>query len=492
MPNAQCPMPNIDYDIVIIGGSIAGYHAALSATQLHAKVALIVSADFSDHYNSSYQYILSEISQITQQSYNLANLEIFDKNIHLNPEFLNLKKGLFYANAVAKNLNQINSLSNLAAQGVDIIVGNGQFQSSPQLSFTVNERQLYSRTYLLANGSRPLIPNISGLDTIKYLTLANIWQFLETTTLPENWVIIGGVPQSIEIAQFLARFGCQVTLIVKNSQILPNLDLEIAQLLTAQLEVDGVRVLTQTQVTQIRHIDNKKWVQAGNKAIETDEFFIGIGQQPNLEYLNLPAVGVKLHQHRLVVNEKLQTTNQRIYACGDILGGYDIQNIGNYEANIAIENALFFPRLKVNYESVPWGIYSQPKLAQVGLTEKQARNRYSQKQILVFKQYFKTATAPQIQGEITGICKLVVLENGKILGCSILGIAAGELINLISLAISQNIKIQHLAKLSPIYPSYSEIIMETAREWNRHRINKNRALQELLLGFFNYRRDWNL
>jgi pyruvate/2-oxoglutarate dehydrogenase complex dihydrolipoamide dehydrogenase (E3) component len=131
-------------------------------------------------------------------------------------------------------------------------------------------------------------------------------------------------------------------------------------------------------------------------------------------------------------------------------------------------------------------------VAQVGLTEKQARNRYSQKQILVFKQYFKTATAPQIQGEITGICKLVVLENGKILGCSILGIAAGELINLISLAISQNIKIQHLAKLSPIYPSYSEIIMETAREWNRHRINKNRALQELLLGFFNYRRDWNL
>ena len=92
MPNAQCPMPNIDYDIVIIGGSIAGYHAALIATQLHAKVALIVSADFSDHYNSSYQYILSEISQITQQSYNLANLEIFDKNIHLNPEFLNLKK----------------------------------------------------------------------------------------------------------------------------------------------------------------------------------------------------------------------------------------------------------------------------------------------------------------------------------------------------------------------------------------------------------------
>lgn len=485
-------MSNIDYDIIVIGGSITGYQAALTATQLQAKVGLIVSADISHHYNLSYQYVLSEISQITQQFRNLTNLGIYETNINLNIAPLNWTKGLFYTNAVLKNLDQINSLANLTAQGVDIIVGNGQFQSAPKLSFTVNERRLYSRTYLLANGSSPLIPKIPGLDRIEYLTLTNIWASLEKTTLPENWVIIGGIPQSIEIAQILARFGCQVTLIVKYSHILPDLDPEIAQLLTAQLEVDGVRVLTQTQVMQVRQIDNKKWVQAGSLAIETDEILIATGQKPNLEYLNLPAVGVKQHQHRLIVNEKLQTTNHRIYACGDVLGGYDIQNIGNYEANIAVENALFFPRLKVNYQSVPWGIYSQPMVAQVGLTEIQAKNQYPQNQVLVLKQYFKTATAAQIQGEITGVCKLIVLDNGKILGCSILGIEAGELINLISLAISQNIKVQHLAKLSPIYPSFSEILIETAREWNRHKINKNHVLQELLLSFFNYRRDWNL
>ncbi len=485
-------MTNIDYDIVIIGGSIAGYQGALTATRLKAKVALIVSADFSHNYDLDYQYLLHEISQITQQSDNLAKLGIYQTNINLNTASLNWKKGLSYATAISKNLHQIKSLPNLAAQGVDIIVGNGQFQSSPKLSFIVNERRLYSRTYLLANGSHPLIPNIPGLDTIEYLTLANIWQCLEKTTLAENWVILGGIPQSIEIAQVLAKLGCKVTFIVKYPHILPHLDSEICQLLTAQLEVDGVQVLTQTQVIQIRQIDNKKWVQAGNQAIETDVILIATGQQPNLEDLNLPAVGVKLHRHRLVVNEKLQTTNHRIYACGDILGGYNIQNIGNYEANIAVENALFFPKLKVNYESVPWGIYSQPKVVQVGLTEIQAKNRYSQNKVLVFKQYFKTDTAAQIQGEITGVCKIIVLENGKILGCSILGTAAGELINLISLAISENIKVQHLAKLSPIYPSFSEIIMETAREWNKHKINKSRVLQELLLSLFNYRRDWNL
>ncbi len=485
-------MTNVDYDIVIIGGSIAAHQAALTATGLQAKVALIVGADFSYAYNFNYQYVLSEISKITQQARNLTNLGIYETNININTASFNWNKALTYARAVSKNLNQINSLPNLAAQGVDIIIGNGQFQSSGKLSFTVNERRLYSRTYLLANGSRPLIPDIAGLGTIEYLTLANIWTVLAKTTLPENWVILGGVPQSIEIAQVLARFGCHVTLIVKHSHILPNLDSEIAQLLTAQLEVDGVRVLTETKVSQVRRIDNKKWVQAENQAIETDEILIATGQQPNLEDLNLPAVGVKWYEHRLVVNEKLQTKNHRIYACGDVLGGYDIPNIGNYEANIAIENALFFPKLKVNYESVPWGIYSQPMVAQVGLTEIQAKNRYPQNQVLVCKQYFKTATASQIQGQIPGICKLIVLENGKILGCSMLGIAAEELISLISLAISQNIKVQNLDKLSPIYPSFSEILMETAREWNRHRINKNYGLQELLVSFFNYRRDWNL
>ncbi|MFN6032611.1 MAG: FAD-dependent oxidoreductase, partial [Dolichospermum sp.] len=323
-------------------------------------------------------------------------------------------------------------------------------------------------------------------------TLTNIWDYLEKTTLPKNWVILGGIPESIEIAQILAQFGCNITLIVKKSSIIPHLDPEINQLLIAQLEVNGVRVLTQTKVTQVRHIDNQKWVQAGNQAMETDEIFIATGQQPNLEYLNLSAVGIKYHQHRLIVNEKLQTTNHRIYACGDVIGGYNIQNLSNYEANIAIKNALFFPRVKVNYHCVPWGIYTYPRVAQIGLTEIQAKSQYPQNQVLVFKQYFKTATSAQIQGQITGICKLIVFKNGKILGCSILGIAAGELINIISLAINQNIKIQHLAKLSPIYPSLSEILIATAREWHKQRINKNHAVQELLASFFNFRRDWNL
>ncbi|AFZ57532.1 NAD(P)/FAD-dependent oxidoreductase [Anabaena cylindrica FACHB-243] len=497
---------NIDYDLVIIGGTIAGYKAALAATQLHAKVALIQPQI---NYELNYHYALSELGKA-------ANLSILDSQVNTTPDIYSdgtngtavlarklqlgmpqanhtqaYKETILYAHAIAANLTQINSLTNLAAQGVDVILGNGQFQSSPQLSFAINERLLRARTYLLACGSHPKIPNIEGLQTTGYLTLANIWQSLEKPNPPKNWVILGGLPQSIEIAQTLKRLGCRTTLILNHPYIFSLLDPEIAQLLIAKLESDGVRVLTETVVTQIRQIEDKKWIQAGDKAIETDEILVATGQQPNLEFLNLAAVGVKWNQHRLIVSQKLQTTNPRIFACGDVIGGYDIANIANYEANIALKNALFFPRNSVNYRCIPWVISSQPMVAQIGLTQVQAQRQYGQNQVLVFKQYFKTLTAAQFRGEITGICKLIVRENGEILGASILGEEAGELINLIALAMSQNIKVKHLANLAPFYPSFSEILIETAQQWSKQRLNKNHALEEFLQSFFHFRRDWN-
>ncbi|MEA5551476.1 NAD(P)/FAD-dependent oxidoreductase [Anabaena cylindrica UHCC 0172] len=504
----------IDYDVVIIGGSIAGYQAAVTATQLQAKVALIQPQI---NYELNYHYALSELGKMVQHSIDAENLGILPLQVNTAAEiYLNganntallseklhrgmpqasyikaWKEAILYADAIAANLTQINSLTNLAAQGVDIILGNGQFQSSPQLNFAVNERILYARTYLLACGSHPKIPNIEGLQTTGYLTLANIWQSLEKPNPSKNWVILGGLPQSIEIAQTLKHLGCSITLIVNHPHIFSVLDPEIAQLLIAKLESDGVRVLIETVVTQVRQIEDKKWIQAGDKAIETDEILVATGQQPNLESLNLAAARVKWNQRRLVVNQKLQTTNPRIFACGDVIGGYDIANLANYEANIAIKNALFFPKISINYRCIPWIISSQPMVAQIGLTQLQAQRQYGRNQVLVFKQYFKTLIAAQIRGEITGICKLIVRENGEILGASILGEEAGELINLIALAMSQNIKIKHLANLAPFYPSFSEILVETAKEWGKQRLNKNHALQEFLQSFFHFRRDWNL
>ncbi|AFZ26428.1 pyruvate/2-oxoglutarate dehydrogenase complex, dihydrolipoamide dehydrogenase component [Cylindrospermum stagnale PCC 7417] len=505
----------IDYDVVIIGGSLAGRYAALAATQLHATVALV---EPKVNYGLIHHHTLSKIGRLAQQLHNAVNLGIPSPTANTAPEIylngvalptvasseklpipLDSSEAMLYARGIVSNLAELNSPAKLAALGVDVIFGNGQFQSSPQLAFDVSDaeggqhqRLLRARTYLLASGSSPAIPKIDGLQATGYLTLANIWQSLNEPTPPKNWVIIGGVPQSIEIAQTLAWLGYSVTLIVKHAYILSNIDPEIAQLLQAQLEVDGVRVLTQTPVTQVRRIEDKKWIQAGDKAIETDEILVVTKQQPNLKSLNLAAVGVKWHEHRLVVNDKLQTTNHRIYACGDVIGGYDLANVANYEASIALKNALFFPAISVNYQCIPWATFTQPMLAQVGLTEAQAKRRFGQDKVLVLRQYFKSITAAQIRGEITGVCKIIVLENGEILGSAILGAKAGELINLIALAMSQKIYVKHLANLSTIYPSFSDILEQTAREWSKQRLNRNTALQDFLEDFFQFRRDWNL
>ena len=242
----------------------------------------------------------------------------------------------------------------------------------------------------------------------------------------------------------------------------------------------------------MRQIEEKKWLQAGDKAIETDEILVATAQQPNVECLNLPSVGVKWQRHRLLVNAKLQTTNRRIYACGDVIGGYDFANIANYEAKIALKNALFFPNRQVNYQSVPWAIFSDPTLAQVGLTAAQGKKRYGDDGILVLRQYFKVLAAAQIEDGTTGICKLIVRPNGEILGASILGSQAQELINLMSLAIAQKVKVKDLANLSPIYPSFSEILQQTAMMWEQQRFSRNTCLQELLQDFYQFRRNWKL
>ncbi|MBW4646256.1 MAG: NAD(P)/FAD-dependent oxidoreductase [Goleter apudmare HA4340-LM2] len=483
-----------DYDVVIIGGSPVGRYAALNATQLRAKVALV---EPSMNYGFLEHHVISDIAKLAQRLSETIGLGIHLSQVEIpekSPIAVNWQEVMQYAQGVVLNIQAQNSVAILVAQGVDVIFGTGQFQSSPRLAFAVNDRLLRARTYLLASGSRPATPEIDGLQTTGYLTLANIWHFLAAAApnIPQNWVIIGGVPQSVALAQTLARLGCHVALIVKYPYILPFIDPAIAQLLQAQLEVDGVHILTQTPVTQVMRIEDKKWVQAGDKAIEADEIIIATGQQPNIESLNLPAVGVKWRGRRLVVNDKLQTTNQRIYACGDVIGGYDFVNVANYEARIALKNALFFPRFSVNYQCIPSAIFTHPMLAQVGLTEAQANRRFGSNEVLVSRCYFKTITAAQIQNETTGICKLITLRNGEILGAEILGAEAGELMNIIALAISQKIKVKHLANLSPVYPSFGEILAQVARNWSQQKLNSNITWQDFLEGFFQCRRDWNL
>ena len=216
------------------------------------------------------------------------------------------------------------------------------------------------------------------------------------------------------------------------------------------------------------------------------------GFQPNIEFLNLERVGVEYAElselraigHHLQVNRKMQTTNPRIYACGEVAGGYPFPHLAECEAKIALKNALFLPIFEVDYSTIPWALFSKPQLARVGLTEPQARRRYGE-DIVVLRKYFKSVAAAALRGETTGFCKIIARSNGKMVGVHIVGPEATELIYSFALSIKNEIKVGAIASVPHIWPTLSEINRQTAELWQRDRL---RPWQNFLEAFFNWRR----
>ena len=491
----------VEFDLVVIGNNTAAISAAVAAARLQARVALVSpQLDFKTNLESTtklelssiYNQALTQVAQVTYKIDNAANYGIYredDSNKFQSLTHPQLNAAWEWAKAVVSTLEEQHSLAVLASLGVDVVAGNGEFCRQPHLAFVVNNRHLRARSYLIATGSRPVIPYIDGLETTGYLTAANFQHSLPQK-LPQSWIVIGSGAMATEISQTLVRLGASVTLVVRGARILPQEDVEVSQLVQAQLEAEGVCILTEAKVEHVKRIDSKKWVLAGNKAIEVDEIFLAVGSQPNTEALNLEGVGVKINRRGIQLNEKLQTTNPRIYGCRDVIKGYQFAYLADYEAKVALKNALFFPIFKVNYRGIPWAISTDPQLARVGMTEAQAIRRYG-KDVMVLRQYFKRVSKAVITGEITGLCKIIVRRNGEIIGASIVGVEAGELMSAIALAMRQKLKISAIADLPHISPTLSEIVTQTAAEWNNLRLSNNTFLQDLVENFFNFRRSWS-
>ena len=490
----------LDYDLVIIGGTPAGRYAALTATNFPARVALVEplgnSQDLPAGEKESielglrYSQILSEAARFSQQirrqqfgvGWEAANSE--------KPIELRFDGVLKWAEGVVANLSEIDALGVLAARGVDVIFGDGEFVRKPALAFVVGDRKLRSLSYLLACPTLPAIPNIEGLSAAGFFTSETVAQLAKRPQLPQTLAVIGGDPSGVEAAQTLTRLGVAVTLAVKGSQILAKEDPEAAGLVQAAMEAEGVRVLTGTEVTQARVIDGKKWIQAGPRAIEAEEIFLAAGRRHNFGSFNLEAAGVKFSDRRLILNDKLQTTNSRIYAIGDVAGGYSFPHIANCEAAVAVKNALFLSVFPIDYRGIPWAIFSDPQLARVGLTEAQARRRFGD-DLIVCREYFKHIERAQMCGETTGFCKIVGRRNGEILGASIVGPQAAELIHPIAFAVRQGMKVEAIAELPYIWSSFSAISGQTAAAFELQRRRRNTFMQNLSENLFHWRRYWN-
>ena len=468
----------VEYDLIVIGASPEGIYAALTATSFNARVALVEKplASNQEISNRSLARLANLYHQYTTEfgldslgtSFNLAQVKLATELI---------------LSAIAEG----HSPARLGNLGVDIIEGQSEFCRLPDLALMTKDRPLRARAYLIATGSVPAIPYSSRLQEIGYLTPLSIWQEDNLLCFPKNLIVVGGTPSALELAQSFARLGKNITMVVEEQGILPQEDPEVSLLIQAQLEAEGVKIMTLAPLTQVKEIEGKKWVQAGTQALESDDILIaGVGQ-PNVDSLNLEGVGVKFGKDGILINEKMQTTNPIIYACGDVVGGYPLSHIACSEADMAVKNALFLPLFKVDYNSIPWTIFTDPQVARVGMTAIQARRCYGD-EVKVVREYFKNIPLAQVLTKTTGFCQFMIGSRSEILGAYIVGSEAGELIGAIALAMRQKITLDKLLSFPDI--TLSQIISQAVFSWQSDRRKRNRSWQNFLVNLFIWRRNW--
>ncbi len=481
----------VDYDLVIIGSSWAGIYAAQNAVQLQARVALVTQGD--TNYLPNDTLVNQSFSQIASLNYQLANNPFATASETQSP-YISLAEASNWAKGINSVVQTSNSLSNLTALGVDVVLGQGEFCRLPNLAFNVGKRKLRSRNFLLATGSNFVTKFSQGNIINDCLTLRDLGD-QDLSNLPDKIIIIGSDPTALELAQALARFKKKIILVVQQPRILPQEDLDVAILIQAQLEAEGVEIYTNLKVSQIKVINEQKWIQAGDRALSANEIIIADYRQPNIAGLNLEGVDVKYNLQKIYVNQKLQTTNSHIYACGDLIGGYCLPNIAQYEVNLILKNTLFFPWYRTNYNSVPWAVLTQPNLARVGLNESQAKQEYGE-DIYVVKQYFNNVTQAQILDKTTGLCKLLVRANGEILGCSLVGDLAAELITIIALIMQNKIRLDPnpmrgltRVSISTIYPTVTEILHQASNNFYLQKLQRSPKLLNRLRTWFSIRKQ---
>ncbi len=466
VPQSPTPQPvPVEYDLVIIGATAAARVAAIEAVNLRARVALVLpySASGQPHPQSDfYPYALDRIATANRAQ----------RSPLQQPTSYPWK----YAAAAIDRLEQQSSPALLAAMGVDTIVGTGEFCRRPHLAFNVNQRYLRSRAYLIATGSVADYPLIPGIQAVGYLVLDRLSSVIDRQ-IPLRWAIIGTESIGVELAQTLAKLGCQVTLIVETTQILPYEDLELAHPIQTQLEADGVKIYLATTVTNVSQDNRSKLVMIGTESIAVDEIFMALPDRPFVEPFNLLGVGVDYTNKGISVDRQLRTSHRQIYACGsvcgNVLGGYHSQTLTEYEAKIAVQNALSWRKTNVNYHSynhLPWAVYTDPPLARVGMKVPHSSSEVTgnRRDLIVLQKYLKTCPQAILNNITSGFCQIVVTRTGQILGAEIVGQNAPELIQIIALAIQHQLKITDLTTFPCLSPSYTEFIYQTAQEWHTY------------------------
>ena len=327
------------------------------------------------------------------------------------------------------------------------------------------EHTITAKYFAICAGSRAFIPPIPGIDKDKIYTNENIFDLKEK---PKHLIVIGGGPIGVEMAQAHQRLGCKVS-VIDMASIMVNDDPELVEVVRNNLLNEGVVLHEKTAVNSITHTPKTVTVHVEKDGktidIKGSHLLVATGRQANTDKLDLEKANIEFDRKGIKVDARLRSSQKHIFAAGDIASGPQFTHIAGYHAGLIIRNICFKMPAKVDYKALPWVTYTDPELANVGLTHKEALDKHGEEKIKTISWPFEENDRAQCEKSTAGLIKVVACNNGKILGAAIVGPHAGELIGVWSLAITKGMKLKDLTGMIAPYPTFGEINKRVAGAW---------------------------
>ncbi|MFQ5519555.1 MAG: dihydrolipoyl dehydrogenase family protein, partial [Mariprofundus sp.] len=432
----------LNVDICVIGAGSGGLSVAAGAAQMGAKVALVEKGDMGgDCLNTG---CVPSKSMLAAAHVAQSAREAGQFGIALPEPKVNWQAVHEHVHGVIAAIEPNDSQARFEGFGVKVIRAAGRFEDKRTLR--AGDQLIRAKYFVLATGSSAFVPPIDGLDQVDYFTNENIFQNREAVN---HLIVIGGGPIGMELAQAHRRLGAKVT-VMEMARLLVKDDPELTKVVINRLAAEGVEFVEGGRNLKLeKNTDGMIAARCENDLGEQcavgSHLLVATGRRANVNSLNLEAAGVVYSEHGVQVDARLRSSNKKIFAIGDVAGPYQFTHMAAYQAGIVIRNMLFKLPAKVDYSAVPWVTYTDPELAHVGLSEADAKR--SDREIRILRWSFEENDRAQAEKRTEGLIKVITTPKGLILGASIVGQHAGELIQPWILAISQKLKIGAMASM---------------------------------------------
>jgi dihydrolipoamide dehydrogenase len=472
----------MNYDLIVIGGGAAGLVAATGGASLGAKTALIEKNKLGGDctwYGCVPSKTLLKSAQVFSLVKRLKEFGISaDSDIKLDGSLV-----MTHVRDVIKKISEHHPSDVFEAKGIKMLFGAPKFID--QYTVEMSGQKIRAKRFILAMGSHPMVPPIEGLKDIDYLTNENVF---DLKTLPKSLAVLGGGPIGMELSLAFARLGVEVSIVEMADRLMAREDKEIADVLIEELKRIGIKIFTSQKAVKFIKSDGLCAITLEDKnknqsTVKAEKVIVAVGRAANVQGLDLEKAGVKYSNRGVEVDASLRTSAKNIYACGDVAGPYQFSHMAEYQAVIAVGNALFPLKRKVDYSAVPWCTFTDPEVARVGLTEDEARTKFTD--IKIYRSAYSGNDRAVTDAEERGLAKVIADKKGFILGAHVVGANAGEIIHEYVFAKANKLKIGSLSSTIHIYPTLAQVVKRSADQYYIEMMNKGwiKGFFRLLLKF---------